>query len=69
MANIYHKNPLIVSAGVVYDDSRDPGRLVAHAENGAVVTFYEDDAPLTEEEKARIVSFVAEAHRASEDVF
>ena len=67
MANIYCKDNLIISAGTVYDNNREPGRLVAHAEGGKVVKFFENEAPLTDFEKTTIEAFVSEADAAPND--
>lgn len=67
MANIYKKDSLTISAGTVYDESRVCGRLIARADGGKVVKFYEKG--MTDAEKQRISAFVAEADAAPEDRF
>ncbi len=65
MANVYHKGDLVISAGTVYDDSRKFGRLIAKAEGGKIVKFYEKG--LTDAEKQYYAGFVAEAAAAPEN--
>lgn len=68
MANVFYKDQLIISAGTVYDYSRKPGSLVAQAEGGKVIRFFEDEQPLSDTEKANISAFVEEAYAAPEGI-
>ena len=66
MANVYRKDGLVISAGSVHGDLTGEYNWLATANGGKVVKF-NDELPLTDDQKAKISSFVAEAAAAPEN--
>ena len=66
MANVYQKDGLTISAGSIYGDVRGEYRYLGCAKGGKVVKF-NGELELTDDQKAKISSFVAEAAAAPEN--
>ena len=66
MANVYQKGDLTISAGSIYGDIHGEYRFIGSAKGGKVVEF-NDALELTDDQKAKISSFVAEAAAAPEN--
>ena len=62
MANVYQKDGLTISAGCIYGDNH-PG-MIAHVDGGKII--FNDELPISDEEKQTVSAFVAEAESAQE---